>query len=111
MYTDFPTAVPLQATNQTFNGFFYSSSAFVAKIADAADLTMTNTAPGLAPSGTTLTYAIMVTNNGPDTALNVIISDVLPVGTTFNSVVISNGSCTAPNPGGTGTVTCTIPNL
>ena len=109
--SDFPTAKPFQGTNNTFNGFFYSSSAFVAKISDVADLTITNMGPRLAPSGSTLTYAITVTNNGPATAINVSITDVLPAGTTFNSVVISGGTCTAPAPGGTGTVTCTVPAL
>jgi hypothetical protein len=32
--SDFPTANPFQGTNNTFNGFFYSSSAFVAKISE-----------------------------------------------------------------------------
>jgi uncharacterized repeat protein (TIGR01451 family) len=109
--SDFPTARPFQATNKTFNGFFYSSSAFVANIADAADLTITNMAPRFAPSGSVLTYTIVVTNNGPDTALNVNIADVLPASTTFNSVVTSSGSCTTPAPGDTGTVTCTVPSL
>jgi uncharacterized repeat protein (TIGR01451 family) len=65
----------------------------------------------VAPSGSTLTYAIMVTNNGPATAINVSITDVLPTGTTFNSVAISGGTCTAPAPGSSGTVTCTVPTL
>ena len=36
--------------------------------------------------GTTVTYAISVTNFGPATATNVVITDILPVGLTFQSV-------------------------
>ena len=35
------------------------------------------------PAGTTLTYTIYITNNGPSAAVNVIITDTLPAGTTF----------------------------
>jgi uncharacterized repeat protein (TIGR01451 family) len=63
------------------------------------------------PSGATLTYTIEVTNSGPDAANSVSIQDAIPAGTTFNSVAISAGTCAAPDPGGTGTVTCTVPSL
>jgi len=104
--TDFPTT-----SNAFQTAAPGAANGFVAKISNVADLTITNTGPRVAPSGSTLTYAIMVTNNGPATAINVSITDVLPTGTTFNSVAISGGTCTAPAPGSSGTVTCTVPTL
>jgi uncharacterized repeat protein (TIGR01451 family) len=86
--------------------------AFVAKIAPAsADVDIANNAPSVALSGSTLTYSITVTNNGPDAASNVNIQDAIPAGTNFNSVATTSGSCTAPAPGDTGTVNCTAPGL
>ena len=76
----------------------------------SADLTISNTAPRVVLAGSAISYAITVTNNGPDTALNTVITDELPTGATFNSVAISSGTCTAPAPGSTGTVTCTVPS-
>lgn len=103
--TDFPTAKPLQGTNHG------SLNAFVAKISLAADLSITNSAPTSVTSGSTLTYTIQVSNLGPDTATVVRIKDTTPVGTTFNSVSVSTGSCTTPAPGTTGTVTRTALSL
>ena len=34
----------------------------------------------------------VATNNGPDTALNVSLTDTVPAGTTFNSLSISSGT-------------------
>jgi len=103
---DFPIFNPFQATKHN-----QSYSVFVAKIGFSADLTISNGASTVTLSGTALTYTIMVFNHGPDTSDNVVIRDLIPAGATFNSVLISNGSCTAPAPGGTGTVTCTVPIL
>jgi uncharacterized repeat protein (TIGR01451 family) len=44
--------------------------------------------------GNTLRYRIVVTNNGPDTAHNVQMSDPLPVQVTFVSVSTTQGTCT-----------------
>jgi len=77
----------------------------------SADVDIANNAAIVAFSGSTLTYSITVTNNGPDAASNVNIQDAIPAGTNFNSVATTSGSCTAPAPGGTGTVICTAPAL
>jgi uncharacterized repeat protein (TIGR01451 family) len=41
-----------------------------------------------------ITWTMVVTNNGPDTATGVTIADPLPAGTTFVSVTPETGSCT-----------------
>lgn len=66
----------------------------------SVDLAVTKT-DSLDPviAGNALTYTITVTNNGPSTANAVTVSDVLPAGVTFTSVVASQGS--ASNAGGT----------
>jgi uncharacterized repeat protein (TIGR01451 family) len=72
-----------------------------------ADLSIVKSA-GVGPFGTgnPLTYAITVANAGPSPATNVVVTDVLPAGTTFTSATPSQGSCS-----GTTTVTCTLGTL
>jgi uncharacterized repeat protein (TIGR01451 family) len=45
-----------------------------------------------------VTYTVVVTNNGPGTAVNTVMNDPLPTGTTFVSCVSSLGTCSGPNP-------------
>ena len=61
-------------------------------------------------STSSLTYTLQVTNNGPDTASAVIVTDVLPAGLNFVSVSPSN-VCSGPPVNTNGTVTCTISSL
>ena len=68
-----------------------------------ADLSITKVGPATTPRDQNVTYTITVTNAGPDTASNVVVTDVLPVNTTFVSATPSQGTCT-----GTTTVTCTL---
>src|SRR5947208_15339061 len=74
----------------------------------SADLSVTKEdSPDPVNTGSNLTYTITVNNNGPDAAANASWSDTLPSGTTF--VTISNvggWSCTAPEAGDNGTVSC-----
>ncbi len=53
--------------------------------------------------GETVTYSITVTNNGPSRASNVVLTDVLPAGLSFSSVIPGGPTCTQSS----GTVTCT----
>jgi uncharacterized repeat protein (TIGR01451 family) len=46
-----------------------------------------------AATGRNLTYTLTVTNNGPDAAFNVIVTDTLPPGVDFVSATPSQGSC------------------
>ncbi len=43
-------------------------------------------------AGSTASYTITVTNNGPDSASNVVLTDILPTDLTFSSSVVSQGT-------------------
>jgi len=98
------------AFQQNFGGGTYD--AFAVKIATvASDLVLTNSAASSAPTGTPLTYTITATNNGPDAATKVVVTDTVPAGSTFASVTTSSGTCTSPGVGDTGAVRCTVGDL
>ncbi len=59
--------------------------------------------PDPVPSGGILTYTMVVSNNGPDDATGVVLTDTIPAGTTFVSRATTKGSCA-----GTTAITCTI---
>jgi uncharacterized repeat protein (TIGR01451 family) len=52
-------------------------------VQNSADLVVTQTAPASLPAGSYVTYNITVTNNGPQPAQNVTLSDSLPSGLTL----------------------------
>jgi uncharacterized repeat protein (TIGR01451 family)/CSLREA domain-containing protein len=81
--------------------------------ASQADLSITKTgSPNPVNVNASLTYTINVTNNGPASAANVTMTDVLPAGVTFQSLTSTAGwTCTTPAVGANGTVTCTIASL
>jgi uncharacterized repeat protein (TIGR01451 family) len=108
--TDFPVTNGAFQTKCGTDGLCNTGflDAFMLRISRSADLMVTNSAPKTVTSGSTLTYTIVATNNGPDTALKVSLSDALPAGTNFNSLSVSRGTCSAPAPGGSGTVVCSI---
>ena len=108
----FVTGHPVQSkcgTDGNCNGGL--ADAFMVKVVLAADMSITNKAPGTVTSGGTITYQIAAKNLGPESASNVAITDATPAGTTFNSVSTNGGTCTNPPSGGTGTVKCTIGNV
>lgn len=85
----------------------------------SADLAVTNSGspnpvlPGPGP-GNIITYAQSVTNNGPLDALNATFTEPIPANTTFQSFNNPAGSgwtCSTPAVGGTGTITCTNPDV
>jgi uncharacterized repeat protein (TIGR01451 family) len=84
-----------------------SSTAITQVGAALADLSITKT-PSAAPYGTgaLLTYTIVVTNLGPNTANAVTVTDVLPPNTTFVAAT-PGGLCSVT----TTTLTCTFPTL
>ena len=74
----------------------------------SADLSITKTdAQDPVQAGAPIDYTIVVTNLGPDTAVNVVVNDKLPQGTTFVSATTSNGTCTLKG----GRVICKLGDL
>jgi uncharacterized repeat protein (TIGR01451 family) len=64
-------------------------------IAPLIDLAVTKVgSPNPVEVGSNITWTMVVTNNGPDTATGVTISDPMPAGNTFVSATTSQGSCT-----------------
>jgi len=64
--------------------------------------------------GDNITYTVIVKNNGPSTATDVILRDTVPIDTKFVSNSGAPGwNCTNPPPKGarTGPITCTIGSL
>jgi len=73
--------------------------------ASQADLSLTKAdPPGRVPTGRDFTYTLTVTNNGPDDAQSVLVTDTLPSSVSFVSATPSQGSCGESG----GTVTCTL---
>ena len=71
-------------------------------IVNVADLVITKT-DDVDPSilvGNDITYTIMVANNGPSDAPNVIVSDMLPAEVTFVSIMPDQGACSDQTPPG-----------
>lgn len=77
-------------------------------VSQSADLSVTKTGPASADPVSQISYTISVTNNGPDDAVDVELTDTLPAGTTFVALIIPAGwNCVTPAVGAGGTVTCT----
>ncbi len=72
-----------------------------------ADLSISKAGPaGRAPTGRNLTFNLTVTNNGPNSAPGVIVTDTLPASMSLVSATPSVGTCS-----GTTTVTCLLGEL
>jgi uncharacterized repeat protein (TIGR01451 family) len=72
------------------------------------DLAITGSANLYSVAGGTMTSSLTVTNNGPDAASNVVLSNPLPAGTTFVSLKAPSGwTLSTPPVGQGGTVTAT----
>jgi len=68
--------------------------------------------PSTVLSGHSVSYVITITNNGPDDAASLTLSDTLPAGTVFQSLAAPSGwACTTPSVGGSGQVSCTAAAL
>ncbi|MBI2568619.1 MAG: DUF11 domain-containing protein [Candidatus Schekmanbacteria bacterium] len=74
----------------------------------SADLRLTATdAPDPVAVGGTVRYVLTIANNGPATALAVVITDLLPSQATFVAAEASAGGCSEES----GTVTCVVARL
>lgn len=69
-------------------------------VESVADLALTKAGPASAVAGgPNISYDLTVTNNGPSTATNVVITDDVPAGVTIVSVSAPGGTCNAGAPG------------
>src|SRR6185503_12358901 len=68
-----------------------------------SDLAIAMIGPSAVPVGRAFAYGLVVTNNGPAAAAEVLVSNDIPAGAAFVSATASQGDCT-----GTTTVICTI---
>ncbi|OIO54902.1 hypothetical protein AUJ46_02215 [Candidatus Peregrinibacteria bacterium CG1_02_54_53] len=110
--------VQTQVSDSAANGTVLTNSAQVAGISaqdtttvqtttQSADLSITKSGPSTTLPGGTISYSVNVINNGPATAQNATVTDVIPAGLTFNAA--SSSGCTL-NGGGT-SVLCGISSL
>ncbi|WP_165064364.1 Calx-beta domain-containing protein [Paludisphaera rhizosphaerae] len=72
-----------------------------------SDLSLAMQAPTVAPLGQDLYYSIVITNNGPDTATNVVVLDQIPALSALVSAAFDGGATTFAN----GIVTATLATL
>ena len=97
--------------------FMLSLSIFSVNIAaqGAADLSVAvSDAPDPVQSGGTITYQIVLTNNGPNVAATAVLTTSVPANTTFLSfapVTEVGFTCTTPAVGETGNITCSARNF
>ena len=105
----FTTTATLNGTNADQNKEVFLATCSVPPSERPADLLVSMSAtPDPVKSGDNLTYTIRVKNLGPGPAINVVMNDPLPLGTTFVSASSTHGSLTTPPPGAVGTVTCDV---
>ncbi len=64
-------------------------------VATAADLALSKTGPATATAGTSMTYALEVSNAGPSIATDAVLTDAFPSGTSYlsHTVTAGSGSC------------------
>lgn len=86
-----------------------SASASV-DVLGTADLAIDKTGPANPMQGSTDTFTLSVSNNGPDTARQVVVNDTLPSQITATSASGGGFTCTLPGGPG-GTLVCTIAAL
>ncbi|MHA4845211.1 ExeM/NucH family extracellular endonuclease [Flavitalea antarctica] len=81
-------------------------------INSVSDLSVVKSGPGTVKTGGMLTYNIVVQNQGPDHAKDIVLSDTLPAGTSFVSFTAPSGWTTSvPQPGEGGVVKATSNTL
>ncbi|HET6594556.1 MAG TPA: hypothetical protein VFG81_02965 [Anaerolineales bacterium] len=97
-----------EASNLVPNDTNFAKDIFVHDERPAADLAVTKTdSPDPVRKGGTITYTIVVTNQGPASAAAMQLTDVLSTGVRFVSVTPTAGTCSEAD----GTVTCTLGDI
>jgi uncharacterized repeat protein (TIGR01451 family) len=109
-----PGATTMSYSFDTFVGFppstISAASSAISLIPAQADLAISKAGPDLVNIGDDITYMLNVSNTGSLDASSVTVTDAVPIGTTFVSASVTNGSgwvVTAPSAGGTGNVVFT----
>ena len=70
-----------------------ATATVVVPVTPVSNVTLNKTASNLTPTvGQQFSYTVTATNNGPGTANNVQVTDVIPAGLTFNSYTASQGT-------------------
>ena len=91
------------------NNTAVDSTSVVASSADAQ--VSVSDSPDPVQRNKKLTYTISARNAGPDPAESVVVSQQLPAHSQFVSATPTQGSCSTPPAGGTGTVICSLGTL
>jgi len=74
----------------------------------SADVRVTVSGPDSAPQGAQVTYLITVSNLGPDTAHNVVLTNPIPAGSRFVGISTTRGTCAKPS---RGSISCSLGDL
>jgi uncharacterized repeat protein (TIGR01451 family) len=105
-----PTTVNCTATDAAGNT---TTCTFTVTVVPVADLSVAASAsPSPVVTGNSLTYTLVVTNNGPQSAQGVVLTDPLPAGSSFASATRSSniGTLTTPK-GNSSTVSWNVGTL
>jgi uncharacterized repeat protein (TIGR01451 family) len=100
--------VTVHATDDDDNGVDGSDGA-TTTIVPAADLAIVKSVTGTPTIGSTGTYTLTVTNQGPSAATDVVVNDALPASLTATGATGDGWTCTIGNAGSA--ISCTRPTL
>jgi uncharacterized repeat protein (TIGR01451 family) len=96
-------------TNWTFVDWAFQSNGGSIEAGQTASASVADVAiaksvlPTTGPAGTVVTYSLALTNNGPDAATGVEVTDIVPVGMTFvPGSMTGSGTYNSASPAGTG---------
>ncbi len=87
-FSDSASASSTTADPNTAN----NSATVTGSVATSADLAVTAGGPSMVTAGTSATYTITLTNNGPSDAQGVVLTDSLPAGSAFVSITPAAGN-------------------
>ncbi len=83
--------------------FIYGEPIADGILIEPTDVSIDKSGPANVLGGAAFSYTLLVTNNGPGVATNVVVNDTLPLGLSATSVNTTQGSCS-----GTTAIACTI---